>query len=394
MPVLAAIAGLVLATSLPGTGQQLELSGFYENQLAPQQIGGDLVLQDYDRLRLDLFSQVDGRVVFAGDVVWRVHHGVAELNALDFLPEDVVEAHAASAGLSAGQLRPLYALPFEDEHFVDNAHVTLYLGRLSLRVGVQQLTWGAGYTWNPTDVFHDKSFLDPTYERRGVNALRTEVGYGREGRLIGVLSVGPDWSHTARALKVRDHLHGWDLSALAVEMREEEIDYLTGVESQPRRRLLGGDISGQGLGLGVWGEGAYNWLAGGSDFGQYLVGVDHTTMGGTYLLAEYYHNGRGRTSEASYSFGEWMRLLGSRGENLGRDYLSVGLSRPALELWTLSAYAIANLSDNSLVAFPWVEYSLGDNTELDLAAYLPLGGALTEFGASGAGGLARIRVYF
>ena len=390
----AAVAALVLSTVCPGSGQQLELGGYYENQFTPQEIGGGLVLQDRDRLRLDLFSQVDDRVVFAGDVVWQVYHGATELNALDLLPGSVVEAHAADLGVSAWQLRPLYYLAFEDEHFIDNAHVTVYLGRLSLRVGAQQLPWGTGYTWNPTDVFHDKSFLDPTYERKGIDALVAESTFGAEGRITGVLSVGSDWSHTARALKIRDHIRGWDLSAVAVQEREQEVDHATGTESRPRRRLLGGDVSGQAAGVGIWGEGARNWVTGSRGFVQYVVGLDHTTLGGTYLLAEYYHNGRGRSGEANYSIGDWMRLLGARGENLGRDYLSVGLSRPARELWTLSMYAIANLSDCSLVAFPWVEYNLGDNTEVDATAYLPLGGALTEFGASGYGGLARLRVYF
>lgn len=385
---------LALAAAPQSLAQQLELSGYYENQFTPQQIGGDLVLQDYDRLRLDLFSAVDDRITFAGDLVWRVYHGATRLNALDFVPQPVVEAHAAALGATADQLRPQFALSLDAEHFVDNAHVTLYLGRLSLRLGKQQLPWGTGYTWNPTDLFHDKSFLDPTYEKEGVHAFRAEASFGLEGRLIGVLAVGEDWCHTTRAVKVRDHLGGYDLSAVAVETRQEVTDYLSGVTRQPRRRMLGADFSGQALALGLWGEGAHNWLSGGSDFGQYLLGLDYTTVAGTYLMAEYYRNGRGRCDESAYAFGDWMRLLGADGQNLGRDYLSVGASRPARELWTLSAYAIANLSDRSLVAFPWVECSLGDNTELDLVGYVPLGGSLTEFGEWGAGGLARLRVYF
>ncbi len=33
--------------------------------------------------------------------------------------------------------------------------------RLNIRVGKQQLPWGTGYAWNPTDIFNAKDILDP-----------------------------------------------------------------------------------------------------------------------------------------------------------------------------------------------------------------------------------------
>lgn len=386
---------LCLALAIPDpSAAQLDWSGYYEHQLAPQEIAGDLVIQDYDRLRLDLFAAVDERITFAGDLVWRLSHGASELNALDFIPRRVIDEHAAATGTTGQDLLPLFVLPIGDEHYVDNACASLYLGRLSLRLGKQQLAWGTGYTWNPTDVFHDKSALDPTYEKEGVSALRAEVGFGLEGQLVTLLSVGEDWEHTTRAVKGRNHWGAFDVSSSLVELREEAVDYATGAPRHPRRRLVGADFSGELAGLGIWGEGAHNWMQSADDFGQYLLGLDHTFLDGTYVIGEYYRNGRGRGDEAGYTFDDWMRLLGARGESLGRDYLFVGASRPARELWTLSAYGIANLSDHSAVLFPWIEYSLGDNAELDLAAYLPVGSGGTEYAELGAGGLARIRVYF
>ncbi|MFH1570826.1 MAG: hypothetical protein ABIL09_22730 [Gemmatimonadota bacterium] len=372
----------------------LSLSGYYENQLTAQRIAGRTVLQDSDRLRLDLAVQADARVTFAGDLVWRLYHGVRRISAFDLIPPAVVGGFAAEAGASVDQLRPGFEIPFEDEHFVDNAFASLCLGRLLLRVGKQQLAWGTGYTWNPTDLFQDKDILDPTYEKTGVGALRAEIGLGPEGRLVGLLTPGPDWQGTGRALRAAGHLGRFDVSASAVQRREDRAAYLTGTAGDERRRLAGADFAGQVLGLGVWGEGAYSWMSASRDFGQYLLGADHTSEGGTYLIGEYYRNGRGRRGAAAYTFADWMRLLGSRGQNLGRDYAFLGVSRPARDLWTLSAYVVANLSDRSLLLLPWLEYSLGDNSELDAVGYLPAGGGRTEFGHFGAGGLARLRVYF
>lgn len=374
--------------------QELEISGYFENQFFPQELNGKLILQNYDKLRLDLSAEAGDNISFAGDIVYRGFHGKTRFSALDFIPKRVAQDVAEMAETSVDSLRPLFAFELKDENFLDNAHVTLYFRRFELRVGKQQLPWGTGYTWNPTDIFNDKNLLDPTYEKVGVNAFRMEVPFGGEGTLTGIVGIEENWSRSTKAIKLKEHVRGFDLSASFVEKEEESVDFLTSVSASKRRRLLGGDFSGELFGLGIWGEGAHSWMEREKDFGQYLAGADYTFESGLFLTGEYYRNGRGETNEKRYSFNDWMRLLSANGENLGRDYLFIGESYPIGELWEWANYAIVNLSDRSGILFPWFDYSFGDNAEVAFVGYLPFGGEASEFGTGGAGGFARVKVYF
>ena len=376
------------------SAQELELTGYYENQFSPQELNDRIVLQDYNKLRLDLSVDIGENVSFDADYIFRIFHGATEFNLFDFIPGGVVLSYAESRQNSVDSLRPDFDFTLEDENFLDNAYVTVYFEHLTLRVGKQQLPWGAGYTWNPTDIFNEKNALDPIYEKVGVNAFKLEVPFRSEGMATAILGVGDEWKTSTKGIKVKEHAKGFDYSVCFVEKLWEGFDYLLDCDFSEKRRLVGGDFSGQLLGLGVWGEGAYNTMEDSKDFGQYLLGADYTFESGLYLIGEYYKNELGQTDKSQYDFNDWIRLLGAEGENLGQDYLFLGQSYPLAELWNWSNYVIFNLNDKSGVIFPWFDYSLNDNTEVIFVGYLPFGECETEFGEFGVGGFARIRVYF
>jgi hypothetical protein len=372
----------------------LEFDGYYENQFFPQRLGGRWILQDYNKLRLDVSAEIAENVSFNGDCIYRVYHGSRGFNAFDLIPESVVSQYANMLQTSVDSLRPSFNFEYSDENFLDNAYVTIYSDHVNIRIGKQQLPWGSGYAWNPTDIFNAKNLMDPTYEKTGVNAFKLEIPFGDEGMITGILCVEENWRRSTKAVKAKQHLLGFDLSASYVEKEHEGFDYTVSLPIYERRKLLGGDFSGELFGLGIWAEGAYSKMEVSEDFGQYLFGADYTFENGLYLIGEYYRNEMGKTGDSEYTFGDWMRLLGSYGENLGQNYVYLGELYPIAELWNWSNYVIVNLNDKSGVFFPWFVYSLNDDTELAFVGYIPFGKEETEFGGFGAGGLARIRVYF
>lgn len=389
-----AIILTAIMIAVEANAQDLEITGYYENQFFPQELNDKVIFQDYNKLRLDLSVLIGENVSFNADYIYRIFHGAAEFNFFDFVPEGVVLSYAQSQQSPVDSLRPDFDFRLEDENFLDNAYVSIYFGHLSLRAGKQQLPWGTGYTWNPTDIFNEKNTLDPTYEKVGVNAFKLEVPFKSEGMATAVLSPGDEWKTSIKALKVKEHAKGFDYSACFAEKLREGFDYFLDSEFSEKRRLLGGDFSGQLLGLGVWAEGAYNSMQDSEDFGQYLLGADYTLESGLYIIGEYYRNELGKTNKEQYDFNDWMKLLGAEGENLGRHYLFLGERYPIAELWNWSNYVILNLNDKSGVVFPWLDYSLSDNAEVTFVGYLPFGEKESEFGEFGAGGFARIRVYF
>jgi hypothetical protein len=383
---------LILASD--AAAQQLGFEGYYENQFFPQELGNRWVLQDYNKLRLGISAEMAENVTFNGDYIYRVYHGLRSFNALDMVPESVVLHYANALQIPVDSLRPSFGFEYSDENFLDNAYVTIYSKYVNVRIGKQQLPWGAGYSWNPTDIFNAKNLMDPTYEKTGVNAFKLEMPFGDEGMVTFIMGVEEEWRKSTKALKLKQHISGFDLSASYVEKNQEGFDYVLSLPMHERRRLFGGDVSGELLGLGIWAEGAYNRMEVSEDFGQYLFGSDYTFENGLYLIGEYYRNEMGKTDSSEYTFNDWMRFLSSDGENLGRDYVYLGQMYPIAELWNWSNYVILNLSDKSGVFFPWFDYSLNDNTELTFVGYIPLGEQETEFGQFGKGLLARVKVYF
>ena len=375
-------------------GQDLEFSGYFENQLFPQKIKGEIKITDYNKLRLNLFSQISDNVNFSANYIYRTFHGATSYNILDFIPQSTVNSYAQTFGVSPDTLRPMFDVDQKDENFLDNAYVTIYTDNFNIRIGKQQLPWGSGYTWNPTDVFHDKNVIDPTYEKTGVNALKLEIPFSSEGTITGVLSYAENWEKTTKGIKVHQIISNFDLSLSYVEKYQSSTNYYSFAESSEKRNVFGLSFSTSLLGLGFWGEGAYNKMEYSNNYGQYLVGLDYTFETGVYIITEFYRNELGKSDYKNYQFSDWMRLLSAQGENLGRDYLFAGQSYPLTELLNWSNYLLINLNDGSLVFFPWFDYSLNDNTEVNLVGYIPLGKDETEFGEFGAGGFARVRVYF
>ncbi|MBU1099365.1 MAG: hypothetical protein KKA84_03090 [Bacteroidetes bacterium] len=375
-------------------GQNLEFSGYFENQLFPQKIGNEWKITDYNKLRLNLNSEISEKVSFSANYIYKTYHGNTSFNMIDFMPGRLVNSYASFLGVNQDSLRPLFEIEQKDENFLDNAYVTIYTKLFTIRVGKQQLPWGSGYTWNPTDIFHDKNMTDPTYEKVGVNAFKLDVAISNEGSITGIISVSDDWKKTTKAIKFHDVWGNFDFSVSAVEKYQEEIDFFTFQPANERRRMIGTDFSTELLGLGLWGEAAFNIMDESENYGQYLLGVDYTFENGLYITGEYYRNELGKTNKVDYKLSDWMRLFGNQGTNLGRDYLFLGQSYPVAELLNWSNYSIINLSDGSLILFPWVSYDLNDNTDVSFVGYLPIGEEETEFGEFGAGGFARIRVYF
>jgi len=374
--------------------QELEFSGYYENQFFPQELNNELILQDYNKLRLDLSAEISENVSFNADYIYSVFHGKTDFNTFDFIPESVVQAYAEEIQTPVDSLRPQFDFEYEDENYLDNTYLTMYFQRVNVRVGKQQLPWGTGYTWNPTDIFNEKNILDPTYEKIGVNAFKAEVPFKGEGMLTGILSIGDEWETSTKALKIKQHFFGFDLSGSFVEKNQDGFDYFSFTETWERRWLFGGDFSGELMDLGVWAEGAYNKMEVSKNYGQYLFGVDYTFENELYLMGEYYKNELGKSNKNQYDINDWMRLLGADGENLGQDYIFIGERYPITELWNWSNYILVNLDDESGIIYPWFEYSFNDNTELQFVGFIPFGEKETEFGEFGAGGLARVRVYF
>jgi len=375
----------------------LKLSGYYENAFQILDKNG-ILLQDYNKLRLNFDAKIDNNFSFSSNVIFTTFHGATTISVLDFLPTEVVDDYLDAIGQPIEAVAPLFDVNFENQIFLDNVYASYYSRRFNLRVGRQQLPWGSGYTWNPTNVFHIKNPLDPTYELTGVNAMKAELLFGREGVLTGIYGVSDNFKNSTYAVKLKNYFWGFDVSVSYVYYEYFNQDLYLFSEDTENRQLVGLDFSGSIFGAGFWSEIAYNFKtedSGGENYARAVIGMDYTLNNGLYFMTEYYYNEKGKDDYSEYNMNDWMWSFGQYAENLGQHYLSIGQGFPPIgNNLSWMNFVMFNLSDKSGIVYPWLNLSLGDNSEMALTAYIPFGDEQSEFGGFGYGGLARLRIHF
>ena len=153
LSILKSVAVLLCLNCL--TSEAIELGGYYENSLLPQFAEhAEANVQDVSKLRLDFNMRRSGALEFSGDLIFIAYHRAFAYDLRPFLPTAVIDT------LDRWQFPAEMAIP-ESRIFLDNSLITWRVGCMRLRRGRQQLSWGSGYSYNPTDLFHRKDRVEP-----------------------------------------------------------------------------------------------------------------------------------------------------------------------------------------------------------------------------------------
>jgi len=391
---LAAFCLLAMCLSA-GAQEKLEIFGYYEPQYVGTYVNESYYQLFTNKLRVDLRYALSERITFAANFDFITYHGKRQWNVLDFLSSDLTEQVPEP-------VRPLYVIAFENEIFLDNAFLKLSFPALDLTAGKQQISLGTGYVWNPTDVFNTKDVLDPTYEQPGHNAVRLDVPAGGRSTVAALYAPEASWSESGKLFELKTGAGRFDFMLDLIEVLWVFHDYTRfdpGAQDftalPGKRRLVGGSVVGELLGLGVWAEFAYNWMEQIEDYYELVMGGDYTFDSQTYVMTEYYRNTLGKSDHRDYDLNDWMRFFAAEQKAVSRDQLYVFLQHPATDLLHLGVQNVLSLSDGSMALAPTASYSLSDNVELFAYLSFSIGSEGKAYGASnGHGGLLRLRVYF
>jgi hypothetical protein len=377
--VAAAWPGVVL-----GQVEGPRLSGYLEHQLSVARAPSGWGHIDYDRLRLDIDASAGRGMTASAAVVWQLYRGRTTASLADLVPADL-----------RGQVPADAEYEIRERQYLNHAYIALYAGPATITAGKQHLAWGSGMVFNPTELFRPKALFDPTYEREGVGALAVALETGALSDVEAVYVPEDDWRTSAKVARVRGHLAGFDLSALAAEVWETDPvpALLEGTPATPEHRVVvGGDISGELPGVGIWAEGTWSrqddarWV-------ELTVGGNTTLPGNILLTVEGYLDGRGRTGEP-YPVEDWLAVATGTRRTIGRGLVFGSISRPTGDLLSLALAALASASDGSAALLPSARYAFAENVDLFLQLIVTAGPDGTEFGTRGSGGLIRGRVYF
>ncbi len=377
------LLGAVAATEPAATQQTLRLNGYIEHQFSANHYPNSGWQQlDYDRVRIDLNARAGRGARTSVAVVYQLYRGNTSIALADVLPDELREVVGDAS------------VDLENRHYLNHAYVTIRPGPVEITAGKQFLTWGAGAVFNPTELFRPKNILEPGYEREGIGAISAKLPFGplSDVRVAWVPDGGFDSS--GKLVRIRHHFQGFDLSAIVAEFYEQTIPvgFLDVEGFLERRRTIGGDVSGELFGLGVWTETTWSDLAG-ERWLEVTAGGNYSLRDGTLLMLEGFYNGRGEW-DAPYSAASWLHRLSGTRRTLGKGILVGNVTRPFGQLWSLGLSTLGNIGDGSGVLIPSVSYSFAENVDLLFNGLVYFGGSGTEFGVGDLGGFLRGRVYF
>ncbi len=354
------------------------LSGYLEHQYSLTRVQDRWRQIDYDRFRADLNVRAGKGSRASVSVIYQLYRGDTRLESSDFLPD----------GIQFGQDSVLAVLT--NRNYLNHAYVVLGSRLIEVTAGKQYLNWGAAWVFNPTELFRPKIALEPGYDREGIAALSVRVALGPMSELLVGFVPNGSIDQSGRVVRLRHHVAGFDVTGLVASISDESV--LLKTVSSERQWVVGGDITGELLGLGVWSEGTWS-RRGDQTWGELTVGGNYSFADGTLILVEAFFNGRGK-SEGPYSAQAWLEKLSGTRRTLGNTTVVGMVRRSVGQLWTLGMASLINPGDGSAVVIPSIAYSFAENVDLLFNGLLNLGGPGDEYGLDQIGGFLRGRIYF
>ena len=263
-----------------------------------------------------------------------------------------------------------YFVPFDTIHTfsikpgLNISRLAVWLGPENIRItlGKQRIIWGVARIFRPLDIFNPTNFLEPGYERFGINAIHFNLALGSLTDIRLLCLPQFDLKNSASACRFGSNLFKNDIG-LNVYYKTSEKKY-----------IIGADLAGELL-IGYWAEFTYNK----EDTAKYLktsVGIDYTFPLTIYGMVEYFYDQSGEANPQHYDF---TKLLTGTRSTLARQYLFVSFSSIPNLILSPSINSIINLNDRSFILIPQISYQPWDNTQLNFGFYFPIGSAPSEF---------------
>lgn len=251
------------------------------------------------------------------------------------------------------------------EHSLYRAYLDYRRDNLEVLIGRQQVPWGIGKFWAPTDVFNPYDpFSLEKQERSGSDALNFR--YAPADSLQSELVYAPQSKErdSRAGLRLRFHSDIQEIGIIAAQNQEDKVlglhfmrnIYKAGLRSEVTRTFAHDE----------------------PDYFRFTANIDYTFANSLYLLGEYFYNGQGRRDKFTY---QGLRRTVGQIDFLGEDLFGLIVGYDLTPLIRSDNYFIFNLLDRSVFINPEVSWSLLKNSELLAGGQFFSGGAASEFGS-------------
>ena len=231
----------------------------------------------------------------------------------------------------------------------DRAQVDWYGGKWEVTLGRQRINWGVHTVWNPNDWFNSFNFLDFDYvERPGSDAVRVQYNLGNSRKLELAVAPGKLANDDVVALRYGFHLKTYDIQLLG------------GLYKDNAAAGLG--FAGN-LGNAGW-KGELSWFRPYGNFADtsgrisLTTGFDYIFSNGIFAQVGWLYN---KVTDAPLSAGTFIYTSDARQLMPFEHTVMVMASYAFNPLLNANAAILWEPEHNSLIVFPTLAYSLGDN---------------------------------
>lgn len=370
------------------SAEPVNFFGYFRSELSASDGSNPSELLFMHKLRLDFESVLSSSLFIGGNVNLLVYQGDNDGNFLNNMP-DSIERSVESAS------RYLFGYSLENDLTWDNFFIKYILSEFDVTIGKQQISFGSGYAWNPTDLFNVKNLVDPTDEKKGHKALRIDYPLSLSQGIMFLYDIEDSTHEPGMLLCYKATFGHFDYSLIFGHTYWSFTDYEKLSETREKRKIIGFDMAGEAFGIGLWFEGAYNWLEQSDNYYEFVVGGDYTWRNGFYLLMEYFHSSLGGSNSSDYDLNSWMRFFTGETKAISKDNLYLYGYYPVTDLMNIGMSVASSLSDGSVALIPVIDYSLTNDLHLEFFGGINLGKDDTVYSRElGKGLLMRLTWYF
>ena len=359
---------------------QVDIFGYYESEYDHIQLTNKSYNFGYNKLRIDLESRPSDQVMIAGNINFQLPHGKTDWDLIDFIPKSI-DTDIESLSFS-----------LKNTLLLDNIYLRTSFSTFDLTIGRQPLSLGTGYAWNPLDIFNRKELMDPTYEQPGINALRMEIPMDLDGtHLDAIITPDSTWEMSTKMIQIKKGLGRFDIS-LNGAYQHHLVPNAEAGYTYENVYFAGGAFVGEFWEFGLWGETLWS-LDVDDNFGEVVLGTDHTLNNGLYLMCEYLHNSLG-ADEDDLQFDHYMYNYSGETHSLMKNYIfAVGMYN-VNDYIASSMVIFGNLDDNSYILAPQIDWEVFEDVTVGVWVSQSIGDKDTEFGIQNRAVRFRIRAYF
>ncbi|MFC1716374.1 hypothetical protein ACFL6S_22065 [Candidatus Poribacteria bacterium] len=265
--------------------------------------------------------------------------------------------------------------------YIDRLYLKFPISRADMILGKQRIAWGSSVIYRPTDTFNRPNPLSLSGRKEGVNAIVAKLSVGDLSAIDFVIAPADVFKRINGEVNLEHLKYGKFASRFTFNKFKADMALSYQYDGTPEDNIFGLDIKGD-LGLGYHLETVFTYNRGKFDvddiekYWQSVLGFDYSFGGKWILLGEYLYNGPGRSQKADLSASEFALL----DEFQYRHYLFPQISYLYDIFLRANVFMLWNAVDGSFVLSPGIQYSLFQNTDLNIYSLIFFGDETDEYG--------------